>query len=231
VIDLGRSPPFRPIGTRCDVKLPLETGIYRARSFFGAVHAIISLSLPLNRSLGEYLQIYLILARLLHRFFKYVRNFQNSPFPHKYPLEHICNRMSLLVCLTPIANCPYSIATIGFNASGMPSHKRKLRKDRIQNLTSLSDVEREGEIWQVGNCAESETYAHIQHFMQVISNEVDHIEETVVGANPIFLSMTLKFGLAVKDPTPSASCRQCRNLAKILERQYSTTIIDLFSIA
>jgi hypothetical protein len=232
VTDLIRSPPFRPINTRYDVKLPLTTGIYKVRSFFGAVHVIISLSLPWNRSLGEYLLIHFTLGQLLHRFFKYVRNSQEGPLHGRYPAEHISNAMNLLVCLLPITNCPYSIATIGFSLSGMPPQKSRLRKDRKQNLAWLSEVGREGEIWQVGNCAESETYAHMEHFKQtILSNVWDHPDDAEVESTPIFLSMTLKFGLTVKGPIASASCGQCRDLARVLGRHHSTSIVDLFSSA
>lgn len=232
MIDFGRLPPFRPINYRYDVRLPLTTGIYKARSFFGAVHAVISLSLPQNRGLGEYLQIHLMLGQLLHRFFKYVRNFRDDPLGGKYPAEHISNAMNLLVCFIPIVNCPYSTATIGFSLTGMCSQKNKLRKDRKQNLSWLSGVERQGEIWKVGNCAECETYAHVEHFIQTISSEAcTYLDETVTESTPIFLSMTLKFGLTVEDPIPSAACRQCQDLARALERQYSTSVIDLFRAA
>jgi len=45
----------------------LSTGIYTVRSFFGAAHAVLYHCLPANRTLAEYVAMFILFTELLKR--------------------------------------------------------------------------------------------------------------------------------------------------------------------
>jgi hypothetical protein len=178
------------------------------------------------------------LAKLLHRFFHHVRSLDITAATQyeMYPLAHISNAIGLLVSLPLSVETSYSIAIIGFSLSGKSSHKKKLRKDRTRNLQCLESVDDEGERWRVGNCAESENFAHVEHFLRVLEeehnktwNNEDSPRDISVERKTFSVCLTFKFGPGVTDLSPTPFCSHCRKLAYLVGQRFSSPIVDLNS--
>ena len=177
---------------------------YTVRSFFGAVHAILYYSLPPSRSLREYIEILTHFTKPLARVLRPYLSTQTESFRAK---------ISLLVSLSSV-NPRDSGAIIGFNAVGKKQLKARIVKDRMEHLSVLEDVQSNGLRWQVGNCAEDESFRHLP---ELCSSSTGQSRELIAA------TLTLD----ILDGEPNGPCKQCVELSKILRRELRTTILSL----
>ena len=183
----------------------LSDKIYKVRSFFGAVHAILYYCLPPNRNLQEYIEILTHLTNLLERALRPYLSERTQLFRAK---------ISLLVILSPIDSRD-SRAIIGFNAVGDKELKSIIIQERLAHLSELRDVQLSGLTWSAGNCAEDETFAH---FHKLCSSPMGQSRELIAA------SLTLN----ILDGESNGPCKQCVQLMKILRDQLRTvTILSL----
>src|SRR5271167_4002969 len=96
----------------------LQGGNYTIRSFLGALHVILHQSLSPNRTLREYLEIFLLFTNLLSR--TLVLDLQSQQTHH--------TKVALMVCLA--TNGSKSRAIIGFNATAPTETCKKIHLDR-----------------------------------------------------------------------------------------------------
>lgn len=206
---------------------------YKVRSFFDAVHTIAYRALRRDRGLCEYIQICIILGKLLHRLF--VRLERESP-DYIGKRWYISKVIGLLVCLPNVDGCPYSEPIIGFSLCGTSSQKRMARRDRILHLDVLNTpfIIKEG--WKPGNCAESETFWHVKYGLERLSERVRSSGEpeeasttteslSLIQDHPPLFSISLTYTMSTV--RPKAFCRYCNRHAAILGEQYGSIIVDL----
>lgn len=147
--------------------------------------------IPPNRTLKEYLQMYLVLQRLLSRFF---RSFTSQ---HS---EEIPNKMTLLVVLPSSASTSHvTRAAIGFSAT--VKFKADIIQGRRAILEELTAVKKHHYNYEPGNCAEAETYAW---FKRTLPGQK--------GAKFVAVTSTLN----LLDGTPEPICGQCKDLTRAL---------------
>jgi hypothetical protein len=224
-------PPFRLSGKSCKVSMNehFETANYKVRSFFNAVHTIAYRTLRRDRGLCEYIQICIILGKLLHRLF--VRLKRESP---DYIGKHwnISKTIGLLVCLPNLRGCPYSEPIVGFSLCGTESQKRMARRDRILNLDVLNTPFLDKERWKPGNCAESETFGHLKYGLERLAETAGSWRESeeatdmsLIRDRPPLFSISLTYTLSTLRPKPF--CRYCVRHAAILGELHGSIIADL----
>lgn len=176
-------------------------GVYSIPTFFVALHWILVEIIPPNRPLKEYLQMYLIIQRLLSRFFR--------SFTPQHSAE-IPNKINLLVVLhTSASTIHVSQAAIGFSAT--VKDKVDIMQGRHAILKELTTVKQHHYAYQPGNCAEAETYAWFKRTLPGYK-----------GAR--FLTVTSTLNLL--EGTPEPICGQCKDLTTEL-RKWRTGLYTL----
>lgn len=182
----------------------LSDGTYMVRSFFGAIHAILYHCIPPNQTLREYVQFFILFTRLLNRLLE--------PYLSILPKD-IHPKASLLVCLSPRTDVPTSRAIIGFSAAG-PTRDNIIH-DRNIHLPVLKEVVDHNKGWLVGNCAEVETFGHLNIFEKSFSKQDCSTRLGMIGVG---LTMDLK-GLY-----PVRPCPQCAQLEYKVRSSFTVTL-------
>jgi hypothetical protein len=185
-------------------------------------------SLPRNRGIWEYTQICITLAKLLDRLFRGIK--RNDEYIGKR--WAVSSTIGVLVSLPVPPGCPYSEATIGFSLCGTGNQRKRCRNDRIKNLRVLETGPQNCEGWNPGNCVESETFAHLEHFMRRLENRLRALRgrfdinmgvPTPHAPRVFFVSLTCSMSTL----QPMAFCRYCVDHAKTLGQHNSTLIVDI----
>lgn len=201
----ARSGDYAPLTLKLrPIDVDMETmsnGVYTVQSFFGAVHAILYRCVPPNQTLREYVEILIHFTKLLGRALR----------PYLLERTEFRTKSSLLVGLSPQANSRNSRAIIGFNAVGRKDVKSSIIEQRKRNLSALEKVQSHNLPWLVGNCAESETFAHIRGIF--ISQSRGLIAATLT--------------LDIMDGSSNGPCPQCVELVKIIRGELPVTILSL----
>lgn len=175
-------------------------------SFFDAVHAVLCRCLPPNRSLREYLEIFLLLTMLLSRTLK----------PYLLTQATYHTKINLLACLSSVSPNK-SFAMVGFNASAHPGLKQEILAQRRQHLRLLKGLDAHGLPWAVGNCAEAETFAHMESLRRQFPGTVTDLHSMVA------ITLTLD----LRDQTAVGPCAQCSELIYKLRSQLSCAVFSL----
>lgn len=177
---------------------------YKAPTLFAALHWIFVETLPPNRPLKEYLQMYLLIQPLLSRFFQQFTPEHSAEIP---------NKISLLVIL-PASNGaggPISRAAIGFSAT--IKARGEIIGGRHERLKELEVVKQHHYEYELGNCAEVETYAWFKDALPDYR-----------GGKVVAVTSTLN----LLEGTPEAMCGQCKDLAaEIRTRSPGAFTLDL----
>jgi len=181
----------------------LPNGNYTVLSFFGAVHAILCHCLLPNQTLREYLEIFSLLTMLLSRTL------------NSYLMRHR-TKINLLVCLSS-GNANKSFALVGFSASAPPRVKEDIIDQRKKHLRLLEEIKQHDLPWAIGNCAEAETFAH----MDSIGRQLP------VAVNDLHGMIAVTLTLDLKDQSPVGPCAQCSELIYKLQSQLSCAIFNL----
>jgi len=184
----------------------LSDGTYQIHTFFGAIHAILYSCILPNQSLGEYVQLFTLFTALLRASLKDYLRTENE----------FHTKINLLVCQEPTV-AGQSKAIIGFSASAPKNIKERILEDRRSHLQILNEVGHHECPWPVGNCAEDETFAHLQKWRDVFPKQMNQLHGMIA------VSLTLDLA----DMRPCQACRQCRNLMFKLRKQLTMTILDL----
>jgi hypothetical protein len=159
--------------------------------------------MPPNRTLKEYLQMYLIIQRLLSRFFRSFTSQRSAEIPNKI------NILVVLPTTTPASTNKASRAAIGFSAT--VKGKMEIIEGRRAILEELTAVKQHHYQYEPGNCAEAETYAW---FKRTLSGH----------KGTKFLTVTSTLNLLEGSPEPI--CGQCKDLTTELRRR----ITDLHTL-
>jgi hypothetical protein len=187
---------------------PSQRKMYHVRSFFTALHIILTSILPPDRELREYIHIFVLVTLLLGRLLRHYKSLcGNIKFAKK---------ISLLVVLPS----PYqrdqqfcSRACIGFTATGPAETKKCLRNkiihDRIQNLPELARLTTKKNFSSPGNCAEAETFGHLDTFVSSIRQ---------ISTKSRF-TLCVTSTLSLLDGTPDQSCPQCLEMLRLLRKK------------
>ena len=125
-------------------------------------------------------------------------------------------KINLLVCLSP-AGANKSLALVGFSASAHPSIKEYILEERKQNLRLLEGLDIHDLPWAVGNCAEVETFAHMESIRRQFPRTVTDLD------NMVAITLTLD----LKDQTTHGPCAQCSQLIYKLRLQLPCAIFSL----
>ena len=200
----------QPIFVRLDY---LKSGGYYVRNFFTALHVILLYLLPPRKDLKEYLQIFVLLQKLLsHALEKYRREYLG-----KHILQ-IPTKMTLLVFI-PSRRPPQPLqipsSVIGFSAVGF---RNQTIEERRANLPVLQSVTRKHHLnWSVGNCAEAETLAYTYRIPdgRAVNN---------------FRILLLQLTLDLNEPSLKSepTCDQCKEILFFLRKQYPVLVtLDL----
>lgn len=185
---------------------PNQEYAYHIRSFFSALHAILTSILSPDNGLQEYVHIFILVTSLLGRL---LRHYKSRCSDIQIP-----RKVSLLVVLPS----PYqhnrqlrSRAAIGFSATGSAKTKKSLRNklihDRIQNLPELTRLAKRKGYPSPGNCAEAETLSHLVPF-------VSNVRGIAQNHRQLVLSVTTTLHLL--NGTPDQNCPQCIELLGLL---------------
>ena len=204
--DLRRG-DYGPVQNVEYVSMPtLLDGMYKIRTFFGAIHAILYRCILPNQSLGEYVQLFTLFTALLRRSLK----------QYLFTEKAFHTKINLLVCQSPTGT-GQSKAIIGFSASAPLKIKERILEDRIYHLQTLKEVGRHDK-WLVGNCAEDETFAHLEMLRDLFCKRMSGLHGMIA------VSLTLDLA----DLSPCRACQQCSELMFKLRKQIPlTTILDL----
>jgi hypothetical protein len=179
-------------------------------SFFEALHVLITLTMPLDRALGEHIAITVLLRKLIYKFFEQLKQKHSISF---------ANTIGLLVCFTHIRHQTVAKACIGFSVNAR-RQKAQVRR-RVGNLPELVSVNKHGKKWRPGNCAEAETFAHISDFREDIQRRAQRAEAGSGTGRPVITSLSLALNMAKGERKPF--CEQCEQLAGKL----SPKVIDM----
>lgn len=186
----------------------LSDGTYKIHTFFGAIHAILYSCIPPNQSLREYVQLFTLFTALL-------RDSLKDYLPTE-TLKEFHTKINLLVCQSPTV-AGESKAIIGFSASAPRNIKERILEDRRSHLQILNEVRHHDLPWLVGNCAEDETFAHLQKWRDFFPKQMNELHGMIA----------LSLSLDLADMRPCQACRQCQNLMFKLRKQLTMTILDL----
>jgi hypothetical protein len=210
----------------------LPSNRYTVRSFFGAIHVTLSRAMPLNRSLGEYIVLVILLGRLLSRLFHYLKS-----RPQGYDTR-FSTSIGLLVCqaeLKALEGYTLTQAIVGFSLCGNSQQKKKFIRARTLNLPALANLPisyNQGQHWVAGNCAEPETFAHLPLVQQTLQDlTMDPIGMGGVEVEAVeIMSMSLTLKLLERESNPIKGkqfCVLCQNLAQNMSSSLSSQILDL----
>lgn len=191
----------------------LKSGGYYVRDFFTALHVILLSLLPPQKDLREYLQIFLLLQKLLYRALeKYRREYKGKHF------LQIPTKMSLLVFIPserPQQSLRVPRCIIGFSGVGV---RNRTIEERHVNLPVLQSVTRKHPLgWPVGNCGEAETLAYTYRIPN--GKAVDNFR---------ILLVQLTLNLREPVPKPEPMCDQCKETLSCIRKQYPVLVtLDL----
>jgi hypothetical protein len=188
--------------------------------------------MPLNRSLGEYIVLVILLGRLLSRLFHYLKS-----RPQGYHTR-FSTSIGLLVCQAEISSLEgytLSQAFVGFSLCGSAQQKKKFIRARISNLAALSTIaasNRQVLDWEAGNCAEPETFAHLPSVQQTLRDLVTDFNGMGGGESEavdiISMSLTLKLVERESEPIKGKPfCVLCKRLAQSMSSSLSSQILDI----
>ena len=204
----------------------LPTTQYLVGNFFSAVHAVVTSTMPPDRPLMEYIVILILIAKLLSRLICHIR-----PKIHPAKSKALCNSIGLLAVHSTDAALSLSIAAIGFSASGITRHRRALiksRKSNLRQLTKVAGIERITD-WAAGNCAETETFAHIPGMQQELLQRAE--EQKLDDPKILCVGLTLKLeklDVSQLDKVEGKEfCELCRELAQNMSQELHCPIVDL----
>jgi len=226
-IDIRNSLPSVFVsGQRIRIPLAtLATGQYAVSSFFGAVHAVIAQTMPINRSLQEYVVILILITKLLSRLIEQVRPRMN---PKKSKL--MSTSIGLLVGQVQNSTRPLSMATIGFSACGNASQRKAQINLRKDNLPLLSEIRADTRVseWNAGNCAEPELFAHCNGMQESLQRGA---KKQDVKAKVIFTALILKLEKLdisrLEVIEGKEFCELCSELAQKMSLQLGSSIFDI----
>jgi hypothetical protein len=173
--------------------------IYTVRTAFSAIHAILYHSVPENQTFRQYLTFFLLLAKLLHHSWRSYFQTCSDEFNPK---------IALLICQNSLTR--KSRAFIGFSAIGLGLLKDLIFEDRRRNLPVLRSITTQLP-WDPANCAEAETFAHLQLTAERIGSTFC---PTIAASLTVDLK-TLK------------PCRHCPNCKKVSKSFQSQTLVTL----
>jgi hypothetical protein len=181
------------------------TKVYNVRSFFTALHLILTNILPPDRQLREYIHIFILLTALLRRLFRHYKSLRSN--------IRMPTKSSLLVVLLSSDSSSQrfrSRSTIRFSATGSAKTKNCLRNklinDRIHNLPELTKITKKKKSPSPGNCAEAETLGHLDSFVSSVRG--------TAGKSRVVLGITSTIHFF--DGTPDPNCFQCVELLRLL---------------
>ena len=125
-------------------------------------------------------------------------------------------KTNLLICRSP-ASPDESFALVGFSASAHPVVKEYVLKQRKQHLRLLEGLDAHDLPWAIGNCAEVETFAHIEPIQRQFSRTITDLDSMVA------ITLTLD----LKDQTTHGPCKQCSQLIRKLRLELPCAIFSL----
>ena len=125
-------------------------------------------------------------------------------------------KINLLVCLSP-ASPNKSFALVGFSASAHPVMKEYVLKQRNQHLRLLEGLDAHDLPWAIGNCAETETFAHMESIQRRFPCTLTDMD------NMVAITLTLD----LKDQTTHGPCKQCSQLIYKLRLHLPCAIFSL----
>ena len=195
----------------------LESGGYVVRNFWTALHAILQFSLPPDRCLKEYLQIFMVLQKCLCRAMKKFRDTYQGLEELQIP-----SKISLLVFLpssTPSPPLQIPNVSIGFDLSGNnPDVNEELLDDRRTNLPILNILQRnQSGTNLVGICGETETLAYT--FGVPRGTMLDKFRLILVNLTLDFMS---------EDVVPVRMCQESKKLVEMLRDKHRLLVsLDL----
>jgi hypothetical protein len=180
-------------------------------SIFNAIHFTLHNTLPENSTLQQYLQIFLLVTKLLVRSRTQIEDIR-SGFPQTISL--------LVVMISPSpSQDPIARATIGFSAAG--SERTEMICNRFQNLAALGEIGPTSSNIPLGNCAECETLAHLDNFVQAIEPFEPCLKQSSkVLAITSTLNLKDKPWSGLKEGESVKNCGNCARLLTELRRTY-----------
>jgi hypothetical protein len=180
--------------------------------------------MPPDRSLGEYVSVFTVLAKLITRLSNGMPDFLAS------------KSAALLVCLHRNQKRTFAIAIVGFSVTGRNSSRTDMISRRKSNLPVLSEISKHGLKWKPGSCAEAETFAHLGYIHGVIRDRVTnnsrepHTDEaggTRSGSEVVTVNLTMSLCDQDRVPSRKRFCEQCKELR---ERVFATTSVNVFDL-
>jgi hypothetical protein len=185
------------------VRIPtLQGGTYIIRSFLGFLHVILHYSLPPDRTVKEYLEIFLLFTTLLSRVLSL--DLQSQQAHH--------TKIALMVCLATKGS--KARAEIGFNATAPSAAiQKQIHADRRRYLDPvLNEIQSHDLGWGVGHCAEVEILAHLKKLREGFPGFPEK-EGKLDGMVAVILVLDLKNRTALR------ACPQCRQLIWKIRKQ------------
>lgn len=169
---------------------------YIVRSFFNAIHAVLYHCISEDQTFRESLTSFILFTKLLNR------ALQSLPIR-----TCLSSKIVLLLCCNQSSNV--SRAFLGFSAAGPPEVKQKIIEDRRRYMPILERIDTFsfGLPWPVGNCAEAETFAHLNG----------------IRCGPSIL-MAVSLTLDLKELTSHGPCPQCRTLLREVRLPHLVTL-------
>jgi hypothetical protein len=187
---------------------------YIVRSFFGAVHAILSLSMAPKQPLSDNVRMVILIAEALKPIVRKAEQSRCELYgPGALPIHP---KINLLVCQAVDANreTVTSKAVIGFSAYGPSAIRSQIIEDRKNALPVLRSIQippSDDTRWPLGNCAEDETLSLLGFLRESL------FEATPTAQSTITVSLTIDL-LTLETCHP---CRHCTELLKKLRIQRS----------
>ena len=186
---------------------------YRVRSFFTALHIVLTECLPRDQSFKEYLQIFLLIAYCLRHIFSDLKlRCLNIKVPTTISL--------LVVTSSPNHhNKPFcSRASIGFSACGTNSERSVIINDRYKVIPELQHVKLRKDHPKPGNCAEIDIFCHFNEFVPLVRDGSENCEHVIA------VTSTLNLMLG----RPEKNCTDCRKLIELVRKRYKfLRVLDL----
>ena len=178
--------------------------------------------MPPDRSLGEYVSVFTVFAKLITRLSNGMPDFVAS------------KSAALLVCLHRNQTRTFAIAIVGFSVTGGNSSRNDMISRRKSNLPVLSEIRKHGLKRKPGSCAEAETFAHLGDIHRVIRDRVtdgsrksntDEAGGTRSGSEVVSVNLTMSLRHAM--PSRKPFCDQCKELR---ERVFAVTSVNVFDL-
>jgi len=180
--------------------------------------------MPPDRSLGEYVSVFTVLAKLITRLSNGIPAFLAS------------KSVGLLVCLHRNQTRTFAIAILGFSVTGRNSSRNDMISRRKANLPVLSGINKHGLNWKPGSCAEAQIFAHIGYIHRIIRDRVtdesrkSHTDEaggTRSESEVVTVNLTMSLCDQNRAPSRKPFCKQCKELR---ERVFATMSVNVFDL-